>query len=94
MWKAVKQSPLGSSRLRSLLSKLLPPTPQPRTGAVEKPSRIIEESDYYHVGGYHRVSLGDTFDSGKYTVLRKLGFGEFSTVWLAKNSQSVESPST
>lgn len=33
-------------------------------------------------GGYHPVSIGNTFKSGRYVVLRKLGWGHFSTVWL------------
>lgn len=46
-----------------------------------------EEGDVYHPGGFHPVSLGDTFNSGRYKVLRKLGYGTFSTVWLARDSQ-------
>jgi hypothetical protein len=34
------------------------------------------------VGGYHPVSIGDVFKS-RYTVESKLGWGHFSTVWLA-----------
>ena len=33
------------------------------------------------VGGYHPVKIGDIFHS-RYQVLRKLGWGHFSTVWL------------
>ena len=29
------------------------------------------------------MSIGDTFKDKRYTVLRKLGWGHFSTVWLA-----------
>ena len=32
-------------------------------------------------GGYHPVQIGDVFN-GKYHVIRKLGWGHFSTVWL------------
>ena len=33
------------------------------------------------VGGYHPVKIGDLYN-GKYHVIRKLGWGHFSTVWL------------
>ncbi|KAI8101744.1 hypothetical protein M9434_006811 [Picochlorum sp. BPE23] len=39
------------------------------------------ESDY-RKGGYHPVYIGETFKNGRYTVLHKLGWGHFSTVWL------------
>ncbi|KAL4897599.1 kinase-like domain-containing protein [Aspergillus ambiguus] len=40
-------------------------------------------------GGYHPVSLGDTVKNGRYSVRHKLGWGGFSTVWLAKDRVSV-----
>ncbi len=33
-------------------------------------------------GGYHPVRVGEKFKAGRYSVLRKLGWGHFSTVWL------------
>ncbi len=33
-------------------------------------------------GGYHRVKVGEKFKDGRYTVLHKLGWGHFSTVWM------------
>ena len=47
-----------------------------------------EEEDLkgYRRGGYNPVSLGDQFDGGRYSVLSKLGWGHFSTVWLAWDS--------
>lgn len=38
----------------------------------------------YVPGGYHPILLGDVFES-RYRILRKLGNGRFSTVWLAKD---------
>ena len=32
-------------------------------------------------GGYHPVKIGDLFNN-RYHVIRKLGWGHFSTVWL------------
>uniref|UniRef100_W5N879 non-specific serine/threonine protein kinase n=1 Tax=Lepisosteus oculatus TaxID=7918 RepID=W5N879_LEPOC len=40
-----------------------------------------EDPSEYCYGGYHPVTIGDTFN-GRYRVLRKLGWGYFSTVWL------------
>ncbi|XP_050422318.1 SRSF protein kinase 3-like isoform X2 [Adelges cooleyi] len=40
-----------------------------------------EESSDYCKGGYHPVQIGDVF-LNRYHVLRKLGWGHFSTVWL------------
>lgn len=41
----------------------------------------------YPPGGFHPVALGDTFDDGRYKVHHKLGYGDFSTVWVARDSK-------
>lgn len=46
-----------------------------------------EEPDFYQSGGFHRVGLGDTFHHGQFTILRKLGYGQYSTVWLVRDSK-------
>ncbi|KAL7414294.1 kinase-like domain-containing protein [Mrakia frigida] len=46
-----------------------------------------EESKEYRPGGYHPVRIGDKFREGRYEVKRKLGWGHFSTVWLARDSR-------
>lgn len=46
-----------------------------------------EGSDEYRRGGYHAVRIGDWFNNGRYVVHRKLGWGHFSTVWLAWDAQ-------
>ncbi|XP_030958303.1 serine/threonine-protein kinase spk-1 [Quercus lobata] len=46
-----------------------------------------EGSEDYRRGGYHKVQVGDTFKNGCYVVQRKLGWGHFSTVWLAWDTQ-------
>ncbi|XP_032893016.1 SRSF protein kinase 3-like isoform X2 [Amblyraja radiata] len=47
--------------------------------------QLIEEGQEdpaeYCSGGYHPVKLGDIFN-GRYQVMRKLGWGFYSTVWL------------
>ena len=42
-----------------------------------------EGTEDYRRGGYHAVRIGDTFKNGRYIVQTKLGWGHFSTVWLA-----------
>ncbi|KAH9305244.1 hypothetical protein KI387_009648, partial [Taxus chinensis] len=46
-----------------------------------------EGRDEYRKGGYHAVRLGDSFKNGRYFIQRKLGWGHFSTVWLAWDLQ-------
>ncbi|KAF9557569.1 kinase-like protein [Agrocybe pediades] len=46
-----------------------------------------EDWEDYVKGGYHPVKIGDTFSDGRYVVVRKLGWGHFSTVWLAKDQK-------
>lgn len=41
----------------------------------------------YDKGGYHPVTIGETFCDGRYLIVRKLGWGHFSTVWLAHDTQ-------
>lgn len=43
----------------------------------------VEDRKDYRKGGYHPVQLGQTFNDGRYRVLAKLGWGNFSTAWLA-----------
>ncbi|KAJ9670953.1 hypothetical protein PVL29_027102 [Vitis rotundifolia] len=47
-----------------------------------------EGTDSYRKGGYHAVRIGDPFSGGRYIAQRKLGWGEFSTVWLAYDTRS------
>ncbi|KAI1179014.1 kinase-like protein [Nemania sp. FL0916] len=42
-----------------------------------------EDLESYRAGGFHPVNLGDIFQGGRYTIHHKLGYGGFSTVWLA-----------
>ncbi|KAG0151376.1 hypothetical protein CROQUDRAFT_667945 [Cronartium quercuum f. sp. fusiforme G11] len=49
------------------------------TDEEEKPSD-------YDKGGYHPVRIGETFSNGRYLIVRKLGWGHFSTVWLANDT--------
>ena len=46
----------------------------------------IEAQNEYRIGGFHPVELGDVLSS-RYSVLQKLGYGRYSTVWLVKDNQ-------
>ncbi|KAM8863215.1 SRSF protein kinase 1a [Spinachia spinachia] len=59
----------------------------------EEPEEILgsddeeqEDPNDYCKGGYHHVKVGDLY-AGKYHVIRKLGWGHFSTVWLSWDIQ-------
>ncbi|KAG9001990.1 serine/threonine protein kinase, CMGC group [Tulasnella sp. JGI-2019a] len=47
-----------------------------------------EDASDYRPGGYHPVHIMDSLSNGRYLVLRKMGWGHFSTVWLAKDSET------
>ena len=46
----------------------------------------VEDVEKYKIGGFHPIHLGDTFEDGRYRILHKLGFGGFSTAWLARDN--------
>ncbi|KAK0208446.1 kinase-like domain-containing protein [Desarmillaria ectypa] len=59
----------------------------PKILPVEEPSCKDEESPAdYNAGGYLPVKLSDSFKNNRYKVVRKLGWGHFSTVWLVKDT--------
>lgn len=81
------------STLRSVLARATRSS-QPRHArsiafAPNANAQTINEENLnrYCAGGYHPVRLGDTFKAGQYRVLRKLGYGLYSTVWLAYNEE-------
>ncbi|KAH9874832.1 hypothetical protein J1614_004319 [Plenodomus biglobosus] len=68
-----------------------PPSQPPRDSDLwrfEKTVATCEWAEEYSPGRFHPVNLGDTFHHGKYRVIRKLGNGSYSTVWLAVNSDT------
>ncbi|XP_051545309.1 SRSF protein kinase 3-like isoform X1 [Myxocyprinus asiaticus] len=70
-----------------------PPPPPPPEPAAPPEEEILGSDDEeqedpadYCKGGYHPVKIGDLFN-GRYHVIRKLGWGHFSTVWLCWDIQ-------
>jgi serine/threonine protein kinase len=47
----------------------------------------VEDPRDYRRGGYHPVEVGELFKRGRYVAAKKLGWGHFSTVWLAWDRQ-------
>ncbi|XP_012612652.1 SRSF protein kinase 3 isoform X3 [Microcebus murinus] len=69
-------------------SELAPATPAPQMlqGLLGSDDEEQEDPKDYCKGGYYPVKIGDLFN-GRYHVVRKLGWGHFSTVWLCWDIQ-------
>ena len=52
---------------------------------VYVPEIDLENFEDYTIGGYHPTKIGDTFHHNRYEVVHKLGFGGYSTIWLARD---------
>ena len=50
-------------------------------------NEIDEGKGGYRIGGYHPVSIGEWYKH-RYQIKKKLGWGHFSTVWLALDSKT------
>lgn len=57
------------------------------TQDIYHPEVDVEYLEDYVPGGYHPTLIGDIFCSGRYTIAHKLGFGGYSTIWLAWDQQ-------
>lgn len=76
----LQQNPLiASFRFRSKQARQ---SSDPFVSSESEFSEEEEDAEDYCKGGYHPVRIGDVFHEGRYTILRKLGWGHFSTVWL------------
>lgn len=47
----------------------------------------LESLADYEPGGLHPIALHDEISNGRYRIIHKLGYGSFSTVWLARDQQ-------
>nr|CEG04503.1 unnamed protein product [Fusarium clavum] len=45
-----------------------------------------EYPEAYETGGLHPVHLGDLYDNDRYRIVHKIGFGDNSVIWLARDS--------
>jgi serine/threonine protein kinase len=63
-------------------------TTQPASSTPTSKVVDVEAQNQYRVGGFHPVELSDVL-STRYRVVRKLGYGQYSTVWLVEDSQYV-----
>eukprot|EP00756_Hemistasia_phaeocysticola_P023746 Hpha_TRINITY_DN15912_c4_g4::TRINITY_DN15912_c4_g4_i1::g.70900::m.70900/K08832/SRPK3, STK23; serine/threonine-protein kinase SRPK3 len=81
-----------------------PPPPQPKEAEEQQRSgsqeggywNAVEDEENeaeYCVGGYHRVVPGDLLGE-RHKALCKLGWGQFSTVWLVRDEQTKELSAT
>eukprot|EP01066_Platyproteum_vivax_P011519 Platyproteum_vivax@DN5233_c0_g1_i1.p1 len=58
------------------------PSPNVNGDEVEYGESDDEGTEGYRPGGYHPVNIGEVYH-GRYGIIQKLGWGHFSTVWLA-----------
>ena len=58
----------------------------------KNPSNVLFEEEKfldYRPGRFHPIALGDTLKNGRYKIHHKLGYGGFSTVWLARDHRYI-----
>ncbi|XP_043987379.1 SRSF protein kinase 3 isoform X2 [Gambusia affinis] len=85
--------PLMTSSAPSHLAMPPPHQSPPPVELTPPPAQLLgsddeeqEDPSDYCKGGYYPVKIGDLFN-GRYHVVRKLGWGHFSTVWLCWDLQ-------
>lgn len=80
-----------ASRMWRMLTRALDTPSPPKTLATTKALSAVparpEEGANDDYESFCRVRLGDKFDDERYMALRKLGYGQYATVWLARDSR-------
>ncbi|KAF8473121.1 putative serine protein kinase Sky1 [Kalaharituber pfeilii] len=76
----------AQSAMKEAQFTLNPPTGDSAYSRPSSPSS--EDLEDYCKGGYHPVQVGEQFKDGRYTVVQKLGWGHFSTVWLSRDNET------
>ncbi|OJJ78262.1 hypothetical protein ASPBRDRAFT_111894 [Aspergillus brasiliensis CBS 101740] len=51
------------------------------------PIEDVERLERYRPGGYHPITIGELLH-GRYRIVHKLGFGAYSTIWMARDQKS------
>lgn len=82
-WMSTFNSLRSDERLQDRTSDTSPGKPQYRL--IED----VEDLDRYRVGGYHPLEIGDRLHCGRYQLVDKLGYGGYSTTWLARDLQNA-----
>ncbi|XP_030279385.1 SRSF protein kinase 1a isoform X1 [Sparus aurata] len=84
--KTSKKQPVNPRARQQPLAEVSPQEPEEPEEILGSDDEEQEDPHDYCKGGYHHVKVGDLYN-GKYHVIRKLGWGHFSTVWLAWDIQ-------
>lgn len=78
LWGIMSRTLEKLSPPRALATGVLPGVP---TAGIQVPEEGINHD--YEL--FCRVNLGDQFNNKRYIALRKLGYGQYSTVWLVRD---------
>ncbi|XP_028308372.1 SRSF protein kinase 1a isoform X2 [Gouania willdenowi] len=84
--KTSKKQPANPRTRQPINLEVSPQEPEEPEEILGSDDEEQEDPNDYCKGGYHHVKVGDLYN-GKYHVIRKLGWGHFSTVWLAWDIQ-------
>lgn len=78
-------TPMETDFQAKLMETIYQPEPM---DFIYQPQPDVECLDHYVPGGYHPTLIGDIFCNGRYEVVHKLGFGGYSTIWLARDRKT------